>query len=381
MLDGIRVLDTSTVGPGTRCSAWLADLGADVVKVMRPEGGGGIEPVWHAYGAGRGTRRVRIDLRDPRGVEAFLAMVAQADVVLDSYRPGVADRLGIGYEACRAVNERVVYAALSGYGQDGPYAQRAGHDINYLAIGGFLGAQGTGTDGGPAIPGATVADSAGGGMQAVISILAALLARGRTGEGRYLDVSATEGVVSLMGLHLDEHLATGADVGPGTTLLLGRYACYDTYPCADGGWVAVGAIEGKFFANLVRLLGLPDDLAVLQYAPDRQAEVREALREAFASKARDEWVAALADQDTCVTPVLTVAEATRDEHLRARGVFGTARHPEHGTVEQVGPVLAGAVGRGGLVDAVPAEVTATRALLDEAGVADLDVLIDEGIVA
>ena len=340
-LDGITVLDLSSVGPGARCTALLADLGADVVKVRRPAGGGGIEPPWFAYGAGRGTRSVELDLKSEHGREHFLDLAAVADVVVESFRPGVADRLGIGYKAVTDVNPRIVYAALTGYGQDGPYAQWAGHDLDYLAVGGFLATQGRRADGAPAIPGATVADSAGGGMHAVIAILAALLSREKTDEGQYLDVAATDGVLSLMSLQIDEFLATGAAPAADTTLLTGKYACYDVYRTRDDRHVAVGAIEPHFFANLCALLEL-EDLAPLQYEDARQDEVRAALAQRFATRDRDEWVTMLAGADTCVAPVLSIAEVTADAHLRERGTFVRFTHPEHGTVEQVAPVIAGA---------------------------------------
>ena len=340
-LAGLTVLDLSTVGPGSRCTSLLADLGADVLKVMRPKGRGGIEPAWFSYGAGRGTRIVRLDLKHDEGRGDFLELAKTADVIVESYRPGVADRLGIGYDDVRAVNPRVVYAALTGYGQDGPYAQWAGHDINYLAVGGFLATQGRDAQGQPAIPGATVADSAGGGMQAVIAILAALLKRTQTGDGQFLDVSATEGVLSLMSLHLDEYLATGTEPTAGSALLTGRYACYGVYTAGDGGWLAVGAIEAQFFVNLCRALDC-EEWAAHQYDDQRQDEIRAALTAAFSKRTRDEWVGDLAAADTCVTPVLSVAEVTRDEHLRSRGAFSTVQHPEHGDVEQVAPVIAGA---------------------------------------
>jgi alpha-methylacyl-CoA racemase len=340
LLAGVRVLDLSTVGPGSRCSAMLADYGADVVKVARPAGAGGTEPPWFAYGAGRGTRILRLDLKDDAGRATFLELAADAQVVIESYRPGVAERLGIGYRDVRAVNAGIVYASLTGYGQDGPYAGWAGHDLNYLAMGGFLATQGRRGDGGPALPGATVADSAGGGMHAALSIVAALHHGQRTGEGVHLDVAATDGVLSLMSLHLDEHLATGVEPAPGSGLLTGRYACYDVYEAADGRWLAVGAIEGKFFANLCRLLGRPE-LAGWQYDEDRQDELRAALATAFAARPRDDWVVMLAGADTCVTPVLAVSEVVRDPHLIGRGAFGEVEHADHGLARQVAPVLAG----------------------------------------
>lgn len=340
-LDGVTVLDLSSVGPGSRCTALLADLGADVVKVARPRGRGGVEPPWFAYGAGRGTRVVRLDLKSDAGRSAYLRLAGGADVIVESYRPGVADRLGIGWEAVSTVNPAVVYAALTGYGQDGPYALWAGHDLNYLAVAGFLAMQEPAAGGGPALPGATVADSAGGGMQAVIAILAALLRRATTGEGQLLDVSATEGVLSLMSLHVDEYLATGDEPAPRSGLLTGRYACYDVYQASDGKWLAVGAIETTFFTNLCGALGC-DELAAAQYDDARQDEVRSALQRAFSRRTRDEWVADLAARDTCVAPVQSIAEVAADPHLRIRGAFGCVEHADHGEVEQVAPVVAGA---------------------------------------
>jgi alpha-methylacyl-CoA racemase len=283
---------------------------------------------------------VRLDLKSEEGLTEFRRLAADADVVVESYRPGVAGRLGIGYEDVRALNDRIVYASLSGYGQEGPAAQWAGHDINYLAVGGFLGTQGRRADGGPAIPGATIADGAGGGLHAALSICAALFARERSGEGRYLDVSTTDGVLHLMALFVDEFLATGRVTAPGSSLLTGRYACYDVYECADGRWVSVGAIEPAFFANLCRALGV-EELAEHQMDDARQDEIRAAFREAFAKRDRDEWVRELAPANTCVAPVLSIAEVVEDEQLNAHGAFVEASHPEHGTFRQVGPVLAG----------------------------------------
>ncbi len=216
-LAGVTVLDHSTVGPASRCTQILGDLGAQVIKIG-PVGGDRWPPPWFAYGAGRRTKRARFDLKSERGRDAFLRLASHADVIVDSFRPGVADKLGVGFEAVHVHNPGLIYCATSGYGQFGPYRDRAGHDINYLALGGFLATQGTRADGGPAIPGATVADSAGGGMHAAIAILAALVRRGHSHEGVFLDVSTTEGVLALTSLNVDEYLATGVEPGPGTTL-------------------------------------------------------------------------------------------------------------------------------------------------------------------
>ena len=381
-LSGVTVLDLSTVGPASRCTALLRDLGATVVKVRPPAGGDRVEPAFHAYGGGRRMQHIRIDLRSDAGRDVFLRLVRTADVVVESYRPGVADRLGIGFEACRKENESVVYTAVTGYGANGPYADWAGHDLDYLAVGGFLGTQGRREDGGPAIPGATVADSAGGGMQAALAVAAALVRRARTGEGQFLDVSTTDGVVWLMSLFLDEYLATGTETGPATNLLTGRYACYEVYPARDGKWLAVGAIEAKFFANLCRALE-HGEFAAFQYDDDRQDEIRKAFREAFARRDRDEWVAELGPKDTCVAPVLSISEVAEDPHLRERGVFTKATQPERGAFEQVGPVVSGAESVDSPVALPGAEPTDVTELLTRAGLTtdEIERLRSDGIVA
>ena len=274
-LDGVTVLDFSTVGPAARSARWLADYGADVVKIGAPARAGAvqIEPVFYAYSAHRGMRRIRLDLKADEGKAAFLRLAETADVVIESFRPGVVDRLGIGYEAVKAVNPGIVYCSTSGYGQDGPRAQWAGHDLNYLAVGGYLDCSGRSPEGGPALPGATIADSAGGGMQAVMGILAALVQRQATGQGQHLDVAAADGVLALMSLYVEQHLATGDEPGPRHDLLTGKYACYDLYEAADGGWLSVAAIEPHFWANLCRLLG-HEEFAAHQTDDARQDENR-----------------------------------------------------------------------------------------------------------
>ena len=378
-LSGITVLDHSTVGPASRCTQILGDLGATVIKVG-PVGGDRWPPPWFAYGAGRRTKRARFDLKSSAGRDAFIALANTADVIVDSFRPGVADKLGVGFEALHVHNPRLIYAATSGYGQFGPYRDRAGHDINYLAIGGFLATQGARADGGPAIPGATVADSAGGGMHAAIAILAALVRRAHTNEGVFLDVSTTEGVLALTSLNVDEYLATGNEPGPGTTLLTGKYACYDVYRARDGKWLAVGAIEPKFFGNLCNALGIPE-IAEHQMDDARQDEVRAAISERFMQKDRDEWVRELADADTCVTPVLSIAEVTQDVHLNARDVFSQIDGQYEKDLRQVAPVIAGAL-RGDRYEAVDPTHTDTVELLATTGLdsADIEALIKEGVI-
>jgi len=369
-LSGVAVLDLSTVGPGTRCTRILADYGAAVVKVGVPPNKAGLQtrPAFWTYAANRGMQQVRIDLKDVGGKAAFLALARGADVVVESYRPGVMARLGLGYEVLRAANPRLVVCSTSGYGQSGPASQYAGHDLNYLAVGGFLHTSGRRGDGGPPIPGATVADSAAGGMHAALAILAALLRRERTGEGEYLDVCVAEGVLQLTSLYIDQFLATGEKPGPGHDILTGRYACYDTYACRDGRWVAVGAIEPAFYANLCRRLGCERWLAH-QTDDAAQEKIRADFAAAFRTRDRADWVAELAPADTCVAPVYAIEELVEDAQFRARGLFGEVLHPSAGRFRQVAPALAGMPRSAGPVSVPDPARTDTDELLAAAGVA------------
>jgi alpha-methylacyl-CoA racemase len=383
-LDGMTVLDLSTVGPASRCSRILADYGADVVKVGPPPAKSGvqIQPPFFTYSAGRGTRRVQIDLKAPRGKAAFLKLAAEARVVIESFRPGVTARLGIGFDDVRAVNPAIVYCSTSGYGQSGPQATWAGHDLNYLAAGGFLAMSGKRADGGPALPGATIADAAGGGMHAAIAILAALLHARASGKGAYLDVSVAEGVLALMALTIDEHLATGKTPAPGHDLLTGRYACYDLYRARDGRWLSVAAIEPAFWANLCKALDLAQWIPS-QLDDAKQDAIRADFRRVLATRDRDDWVAALAGNDTCVAPVLEVVEIPDDAQHASRRVFVAAEHPQHGGFRQLGPVLAG-TDRTPTAYRIPVgSRTDTDAVLAAAGMSTAEIadLRREGVIA
>jgi alpha-methylacyl-CoA racemase len=383
-LDGTVVLDFSTVGPGSRCTRILADYGATVIKVGVPPKKAGLQtqPAHWAYSANRGLRQVRLDLKDPEAKAAFLELARGADVILESFRPGVVDRLGIGFEAVREVNPRIVYCSTSGYGQDGPASLWAGHDINYLAVGGYLACSEPGIDGKPPIAGATIADGAAGGMHAALAILAALLRRAKTGEGEYLDVSVADGVLTLMSLYIDQHLATGEEPGPRHDVLTGRYAYYDTYACADGKWVAVGAIEPQFYANLCKGIGCE---RWLEHQNDDavQEQVRADFAAAFRTRTRDQWVAELAGANTCLSPIYEIKELVSDPQFRARGAFGSAEHPKEGVFEQVAPVLAGQTRSEGAVPAGDATRSDTEALLREAGLSadQIAALRERGAIA
>ena len=369
MLDGITVLDLASVGPAARASRWLSDYGARVVKIGPVPGRQGVQivPPFHSYSAHRGMQRALFDLKAPDGREAFLCLADNADVIIESFRPGVVDKLGVGYTAVSARNPRAVYCSTTGFGQDGPHAHWAGHDLNYLAVGGYLDCTGRGPDGEPPLPGATIADSAGGGMHAVMAILAALVRRATTGAGAYLDVSVADGVLALMALQVDEYLATGDVPTPGHGLLTGRYACYDSYRARDGKWLTVAAIEPRFWANLCTALGL-EQWTERQTDDAVQDEIRSSLRAAFLARDRDDWVAALSPADTCVAAVLSVPEVVNDAQFAARGAFVEAKHPEHGTFRQVGPTFAGTTpAPAGPYEVRDASATDTSDLLRAAG--------------
>ena len=382
LLEGVTVLVLASVGPAARAARWLADWGATVVEVgpIPRDRDLQITPPTHAYAAHRGMRRLMVDLQAENGRNAFLRLAAKADVVIESFRPGVVDRLGVGYEAVRVLNPGIVYCSTTGYGQTGPRSSWAGHDLNYLAVGGYLHCSGRDERGGPALPGATVADSAAGGLHAVAAVCAALVARAATGEGVHLDVSVADGVLALMSLVIDEHLAEGVQPGPREGLLTGRYAWYDLYQAADGGWLAVAAIEAKFFANLCHILGC-EQWIDRQYDDDVET-MRADFTAAFASRNRDDWVAELAPADACVSPVLDVPGVVADGQYGARGAFVEVAHPTSGRLRQVGTPLARQV------DPVVLEIpdwtaTATEELLDEVGVAPDTVTAwrTEGVIA
>ena len=382
-LEGITVLDLASVGPAARASRWLSDFGAAVVKIgpVPAQRGAQIEPPFYAYSAHRGMRRALIDLKLESGVAAFLRLASGADVVIESCRPGVADRLGIGYDAVSAVRPSIVYCSTTGYGTGGPRAAWAGHDLNYQGVSGYLDVTGRQEGGRPPIPGATLADGAGGGLHAVASILAALLAvRGGDRRGVHLDVSVADGMLALMNLPVDEYLATGTAAAPGHALLTGRYACYGVYGTADGKWLTVAAIEPRFWANLCRLVDLPQ-WADHQLDDAAQDRIRAELQAVLATRTRDEWVALLGPADTCVAPVLSVPEVAEDEQYRARGAFVTATAPGCGTFSQVGAILAGMANPDTVVggDMAP---SATTAVLRDAGFEPelIEELVSAGVV-
>ena len=373
-LQNIRVLDLASVGPGARASRTLADYGAEVIKIGAVPRAGAVQivPPYYAYSGNRNMKRALFDLKADAGREAFLGLADTADVIIESFRPGVVARLGIGYEDVNQRNPGIVYCSTSGFGQTGPRSQWAGHDINYLATSGFLDCTGRQADGRPALPGATVADIAAGGMQASMAILAALLGRATSGVGSYLDVSIADGAFALMSLYVDEYLATGVEPGPGHYILTGRYACYEIYTCSDSKHISVGAIEGQFWRNLCELLELRE-FADAQLDDNQQDQIREALAQRFATRTRDEWVEVLGAANTCVAPVNTVAEAVIDEQYVARGLVASAVSETAGEFLQSAPTWAGTVAPDGPYQIRDGAVSDTMELLTQLGLAESEI--------
>jgi alpha-methylacyl-CoA racemase len=350
-LTGIRVLDLTRLLPGAFATLMLAELGAEVIKVEDPRGG---DPMRHlpplVHGRGiyhllldRGKKSVAIDLKDPAARPAFDRLVASSDVVVESFRPGSARRLGVAAADLRASRPRLVHCAITGYGQTGPYAERPGHDLNYVSVSGLLAADRPDVT---TLPRMFIADVGGGAMSAVIGILAALVGRERGGEGASIDVSMHEAALYWLMVPAARELVDGGAAATDELPTFGRHACYNVYRTKDGGHVALGALEPKFWLAFCAAVGR-SDLAPrhLTHEADQRALVEE-VRAIFAAKTRDEWLALLAGHDLCLTPVNHPHEAFVDPHIAARGTIIQAsglravRPPFAREVKDLGPAPA-----------------------------------------
>ncbi|WP_141593215.1 CaiB/BaiF CoA-transferase family protein [Myxococcus sp. AB056] len=330
-LTGLRVLDLSRLLPGPYATLVLADLGATVDKVEEPEGGDYIRQMPPLrddvsglfYGLNRNKRSLTLNLKQPEGREALKRLVRHYDVLVESFRPGVMDKLGVGESVLRAENPRLIYCAISGYGQTGPDRLKAGHDLNYAARAGLLGYGGE-AGGAPAFPGVQMGDIGGGSLFALVGILAALHERERTGQGRFVDVSMTDGALAFLHMHLASRLfmgTEGAALQRGKDALNGGYACYGLYRTADDRWLAVGALEPKFFAGVCERLGRPD-LLEDAYAPGEPgARVKAELTRLFAEHPLAYWKERFAGSDLCIEPVAEGDDVLKDPQLQARGLF------------------------------------------------------------
>ncbi|MFL6114521.1 MAG: CaiB/BaiF CoA transferase family protein [Catenulispora sp.] len=313
-LSGVKVIELAGIGPAPFACMLLADMGAEVLRLERA--GGTLSSVMGRYDVlSRGRRSVAIDLKAAGATELVLDLVAHADVLVEAFRPGVAERLGVGPDACLIANPGLVYARMTGWGQEGPLAPRVGHDIDYAAVAGAIATVGE-RGRKPVPPLNLIADFGGGAMYCVTGVLAALVERASSGKGQVIDVAMVDGVASLLAMAYSQ-LAAGLMVDErGSNLLDGGTPYYDTYKCADGEYMAVGAIEAQFFAELARVLAIPD----LPPQADREnwPRMRDLLAEKFASKTRAEWIEAFDGVDACVSPVWRMSEAADDPHLQAR---------------------------------------------------------------
>ncbi len=324
-LSGIRIVELAGIGPGPFCGMVLADHGAEVIQVERPGPGSLPMPRLTA----RGRRSIAVDLKRPEGIGIVLDLVATADGLIEGFRPGVAERLGVGPDVCLERNPRLVYGRMTGWGQEGPLASTAGHDIDYVALTGALGAIGRER---PVPPLNLVGDYGGGGMLLAFGMVAALLEVSRTGRGRVVDAAMVDGA-SLLMTPIYELFGLGFwRDARGANLLDGGAPFYDTYETADGGYVAVGALEPQFYAELLDGLGLAAEELPAQYDVAGWPTLRRRFAEVFRSRTRDEWESVFSGTDACVAPVLSLAEAPKHPHLRARGTF-----VEVGGVLQPGP--------------------------------------------
>jgi len=318
-LGGLRVVEFGGIGPAPFCAMLLADLGADVVRVERP-GPPTIPGAPPERGLlNRGKRSILADLKEPAGVELVLRLAERADVFIEGYRPGVAERLGVGPEECLARNARLVYGRVTGWGQTGPLAQAAGHDLTYLALTGVLHAIGPADR--PTVPLNLLGDFAGGSLYLAVGILAALRQVDRTGQGQVVDAAIVDGAAHLATLVYDLLGAGLWEDRRRANLLDGGAPFYDVYATVDGGHMAVGPLEPPFFVKFLHLLGLHPGLAYEQYDPERWPALRERIAAAFASRTRAEWTEVFAGTDACVAPVLSLREAPDHPHLAARDTF------------------------------------------------------------
>jgi alpha-methylacyl-CoA racemase len=320
-LSGITVIEIAGIGPGPYCGMLLADLGADVIRIDRTQAVTGGDPASPpADLLARGRRSVGVDLKNPDGVEVVLGLVERADALIEGFRPGVTERLGIGPDDCLARNPRLVYGRMTGWGQDGPYASTAGHDINYISLAGALEPIGRRGEA-PVPPLNLVGDFGGGGLLLAFGLVAALLEVTRSGRGQVIDAAMVDGAASLMTMtHSFRAMGLWNDER-GTNMLDTGAHYYDVYETADGRYVSVGSIESQFYAELLRLTGLEGEDLPAQNDRSQWPALKERLAGIFRTKTRDEWCALMEGTDVCFAPVLSIPEATEHPHNVARGTF------------------------------------------------------------
>jgi alpha-methylacyl-CoA racemase len=320
-LSGVKVLELAGIGPGPFCGMLLADMGADVLRVDRLQASDLGLPVDSKYDImSRGRRSIALDLKQPAAIRAVLDLAGKADALIEGFRPGVTERLGLGPDACLARNPRLVYGRITGWGQDGPLAQAAGHDINYIALSGALHAIGRKGEA-PLPPLNLVGDFGGGAMYLAFGVVCALYEARASGRGQVIDAAMSEGAASLMAMFYGRTAAGHWQDNRGVNVLDSGAPWYDAYETADAKYVAVGSIEGRFYAELLKRLGLQSESLPGQFEIARWPELRAAFGAAFKTKTRDAWCRAMEGSDVCFAPVLSLAEAPQHAHNRARGAF------------------------------------------------------------
>ena len=364
-LNGLTVLDLSRLLPGPFCSMILADHGARVIA---------IEDRRYAAEAGintsvlRNKEHITLNLKSETGRKIFLKMAETADIVLEGFRPGVTQRLGVDYAAVKKINSKIIYCSISGYGQTGPYRDTAGHDVNYLSMAGVLDLIGA-KNAPPSIPGFQIADLAGGGMYGVIGILMALQNRHQTGKGQYIDISMTDGALSLLSLVLSIRQVTGMPVKRADSILSHRYACYNTYETADNRYLSIGAVENRFWKNLCDYFEKPEYVA-LQYDDARREEIIEFLMKKFSEKPLDHWCDVFARLDICWGPVRNLDEALSDPLFKEREMVVELTDPKGGTRQFLGTPVKLSKTPGSVRTLPPGYGENTTAVLREYGYTD-----------
>ena len=341
-LSGVRILDLTRLLPGPYCTHLLADLGAEVIKIEEPFKGDGARQLEEYPGVSsyflqlnRNKKSIAINLKSDRCRNIFLDLARHSDVIVEGFRPGVAARLGIDYEAAKAVNPAIVYCSISGYGQDGPRRDCVGHDINYLSYGGVLGI--TGLKGSlPVLPGVQIADIGGGALMAVAGILVALLECKKSGLGQFVDISMMDGIVSWLSMHGAKYLLSGDLSEPGAGMLNGAFACYNLYQIKDGSYISLGALEEHFWARVCTIIGHPEYIPCQFDKGIIQEGILQTFRDYFKEKTKEEVEALLGSDDTCFGVVKNLAEVFEDPQVKSRNMVLEAEIPGYGTVRQIG---------------------------------------------
>ena len=343
VLSGVKVLDLTRLLSGPYCTLLMADYGAEVIKIEEPGNGDYIRwrtPAIEGIGArhltvNRNKKSVELNLKTVEGQRIFKQLAAEADVIIESFRPGVMGRLGLSYEDIVKVNEGIVYCSLTGYGQTGPYRQLPGHDINYIGYSGILGLIGE-KDGKPVVPGVQIADIGGGSLMALAAICMALFHRERTEKGQYIDVSMMDGAITWLYAAMSDYFASGTIPQRGATRLDGQFAFYNVYETRDGKYMTVGASEFKFWKKICELIEKEEWIPLHEGPADVQEQLKQDLAKLFKEHDQQYWTELLASEDTCVGPVHDMHEIFNDPQIIARDMFTDMQHPIAGTIKQIG---------------------------------------------